>query len=296
MAKPGFPALLPALLGTFLLGGILSLVFFLRSPVLVVSDLWFDAYYGSRRVALEQAQTAFDLFRPVKNVRLAEEAVEEVAVFTVESAAARPYCVIFPYRYHAAARRYFREHPGVPTGVLLGRRPAPGPEGPPALATDTVTDMYRAGRAAGILAGEGRVLFIYDDYPAGEEQNAFRGGLRAGAYGEEPDYAAPGLPLASGGSLGAVVIRGVHDETAQLDRNVPALLFSWMDPAHCPRNIRVIFDDSPWAQAAAAARILAGGRDAEKIPSVVRLLNRNSIPKERKKLLRLALASSLPGE
>ncbi|MDR1909378.1 MAG: hypothetical protein LBQ35_05640 [Spirochaetaceae bacterium] len=274
----------------------MSLIFFLRFPVLVVSDLWFDGYYGPRRVALEQALTAFNLFRPVRNVRIAEGAGEEVAVFTVESAAARPYCVIFPYRYQAAARRYFREHPAVPTGLLLGRRSPSGQDGPLALATDTGADLYRAGRAAGVLAGEGKVLFIYDDYPGGEERDAFRGGLRSGAYGGEPEYASSAFPLGSAAPLGAVVIRGPHEEAAQLDRTVPALLFSWMDPARCPRNIKVVFDDSPWTQAAEAARILAGERDIKKIPSVVRILNRNSIPKEQKELLKAALASFPPGE
>jgi hypothetical protein len=43
-----------------------------------------------------------------------------------------------------------------------------------------------------------------------------------------------------------------------LDNNpvIPTILFSWLDPGVTPREIKLIVDDSPWAQAAAAVKLL----------------------------------------
>jgi hypothetical protein len=272
------------------------LFFLLRSPVLVVSDPAFDFFYRSRRLAVGQIRAALELFRPVKNVRISGEAGEEVAVFVVESAAAKPYCVLFPFRYRAEGRRYAREHPGIPTGLLVGRGRAPDyADGLVPVATDTAADLYRAGRLAAILAeegsGGGEVLFIYDDYPEERERDSFQAGLAAGGYAGTVNYAAPDFPSA-GSVFRAAVIRGPGRFDAA-DR--PALLFSWMDPARVPANIKVVFDDSPWVQAAEAARIVAGRREVKKIPSVVHILGRRLVLKGQKSRLKSALASPAPG-
>ncbi|GHU17500.1 hypothetical protein FACS1894163_08460 [Spirochaetia bacterium] len=38
------------------------------------------------------------------------------------------------------------------------------------------------------------------------------------------------------------------------DAKIPVILFSWLDPALTSANVKVIFDDSPWALAFAAFR------------------------------------------
>jgi hypothetical protein len=137
-----------------------ALTFMSRSPVLVVSDLVFDSIYGETRIRIKQAEASLRLWRRVKNVRIADDAGEDVAVFAVGAAAKKPFCVLFPYRYYNEAKRYAGEFPAVPVGVLQGRFRDLSGLGPDDggeenlffIRTDSALDFYRAGQCAAVFA------------------------------------------------------------------------------------------------------------------------------------------------
>jgi hypothetical protein len=295
---------LPLALASLLIlaSGVAALVFFLRAPELLVTDTDFDSLYGAGRINMAVLRNSLALFRPIYSVPITGGLADEVAVFAIDAAAkkslrGKPYCVFFSYRSFVEGRSYAREHPDIPAGVLMGRQEAGGRiEGLITVSTDTAVDMYRAGRAAAILANDGQsaewgdVIFLYDEYPSKKEQDYFAAGLLA-----------EGLPGVvryeirhDGSSPRALVIRGAADQISSFNRQTPALLFSWIDPARVPRNIKVVFDDSPWTQIAAAVRIITNKRQGKEIPSVVRIPGRRLALKGQIKKLKLAFASLPP--
>jgi hypothetical protein len=265
---------------------VLGFVFYFRPPVLLVTDLVFDRLYGDLRGRKMQAETSLRLFRRVKTVQVAENAGSDVVIFAVESAAKKPYCVLFPYRYQGEAERYVREHPEVPATVLLGRFRNIGDETSFGISTDTEGDFYRIGRLAAVIArtrnmapeGEpetpGRVLFFRDDMVSPEDWEAFKRGLKEEEHPWDPldvwgsmDYTVPE-------SVSCTVLTGLAEFFLEKNLDIPVILFSWADPALTPSRVKVVFDDSPWTQAAAAVKILAGEREPGNIPSRALVLSK----------------------
>ncbi|MDR2741001.1 MAG: hypothetical protein LBB98_02480 [Treponema sp.] len=267
-------------------------MFTLRPPVLLVTDRVYDQLYGRFRGMKMQAEASLRLFRRVKNVRIAEDAGIDVAVFAVESASKKPYCVLFPYRYYREAGQYTRNYPGIPAVILSGRiRELPEDMGLPAIRTDTEGDYSRMGRAAAAFVmnrksedgaeGEaGKILFLRDDLVSPEDWEAFKRGLAAEGYLGAPLDVRNGTDYTVPGDVACAVLTGAAESFFSQSLSLPVILFSWLDPALTNSMVRVVFDDSPWAQVAAAAESAVGKRGNESIPSRALVLKKRMPEKE----------------
>jgi hypothetical protein len=246
----------PVLSGIPVLVLLLGLALFLgRSPALILSDAGFEALYGGRRVLFRQAVLSLRLFRRVKRVPMAENAGPEAAVFAIEEGAAKPWAVLGPSRYRRGLEQYAQRRPEVRTGLIredLPDSPAfSDPAGLEPVFIDTRLGSWRAGRCAALLAGEGpgRVLVFQERQNFPVDQEAFLAGL-----GEENQAL---VPLFLNGSadyspweeVRSVVLGGPAEAYFNRNSGIPALLFTWMDPALSPHTVKVSADDSPWALA-----------------------------------------------
>jgi hypothetical protein len=251
----------------------LGAVFLLRSPVILVTDNAFDRIYGGLRGMLIRTETALKLRRPVKKLRLADAAAADMVVFALEAASAKPFCVVFPYRYREGAERYAEKYPERPAVVLTGRIPPPGDGsgdggGPLCIGTNTAADLYRAGRcAAGFAEGGGVILLLYDEPVSAANREAFDLGLRDGGFSGSPRYINGTAESVIPGDTSCAVITGPADHYFKQNLDIPVILFSWTDPGLTRRSVKVVFDDSPWALAAQAVNMAAGRGAAGEIPS-----------------------------
>ncbi|MDR2404094.1 MAG: hypothetical protein LBD78_08705 [Spirochaetaceae bacterium] len=249
-------------------------VFFLRSPVLLVTDNSFGRIYGGMRGMMVRVEAALKLFRPVKQVWIAGGSGPDMVVFAVEGISEKPFCVLFPYRYQEGARRYAERHPGTPAAVLTGRARVSGGDDIPYIMTNTRVDLYRAGRSAAVFAGgEGEVLLFQDESLGASEREAFELGLQDGGFERSPRYLRGNTESAIPGNTSVVVIIGPADHYLRQNYDIPVILFSWIDPELTRRSIKVFFDDSPLAlaaEAAAAASTVPG--EMTEIPSRVELM------------------------
>ena len=264
-----------------LAAGIVLAVFFSRAPIVVITDESFDLAYGAGRIRSARRNTARTFFRPVINLNLISGLEAEVAVFAINAAAPQPYCVFFPWSYYRESRNYLENRPEVPVGVFMGRMDMDTPsDGPVIFRTDIQNDIYLAGRAAALLAGSGQVLFMVDDNTSQDLQARFEAALRDGGHSGEVHYTASDQVPDGGGAYTAAVILRPPGLLA-----TPGVLFSWVDPARTPDNIKVIFDDSPWAQIRTAVPLLSGGAADKTIPSEIRIFRRRLTLKGLKKQL-----------
>jgi hypothetical protein len=270
-----------SILGVLVLGTVL---FMLRSPVLMVADDEYIGLYGFRRSWVKQIEISLKMFRRFKVVRMAEGAAPDVIAFVVNEAAPRPYAALFPFSYEQGARRYAEQSPGIPVGVFGDGSQTRRTGGLPAeenglvfIKTDRAADFYRAGRCAALFALQdgGGILFFTGDMVTWNDKDAFLKGLRDQGFENFPVFVDIGEDYTLPRTLSCVVM--TRAEESYLDNNptAPSILFSWMDPGITPREIKVIFDDSPWALAAAAVKTLH--RKEEEVPILSEIL----IPKGR---------------
>ena len=96
-------------------------VFYVRPPVLIVSDLSFSQIYGVKRLKEETARSCFDLFRRVMFVVVADDAGDDIVQAAVEGASKKPLCVLFPLRFARIARNYREKNANIPVVLLEGR-------------------------------------------------------------------------------------------------------------------------------------------------------------------------------
>jgi hypothetical protein len=259
-------------------------VFFLRAPVLLVTDAPFDALYGPTRALVKRVEVSLRLFRRVMPVLAPDGAGADVVAFTVGEAARAPYCVLFPYRYHEGAARYVDETPGVPVFVLGGGQKAEA-EDVVFIQTDTRADFYRAGLCAAILAGEGAEVVVYGQV-ATEWREAFLAGLREDGVERVVKYLSVTDDYSDIQNVACVVMNGQATAFLEQNRDIPVILFSWLDPALTSYAIKVVFDDSPWALLTRVAR----GKEEGPFPSGMifpkgRTAARTSLQRTRNKTL-----------
>jgi hypothetical protein len=250
-------AILSVVLGAAALGAVLYRV---RSPLLLALDEEFIFLYGSRRSAVKRTELSLRMFRRVAVARIAEGASPDVVAFAASAAADRPYAALFPARYREGARRYAEQTPGVPVGVLAGGalfRPAEN-EGFRFIETDKKTDLYRAGRCAALFAlrDGGGVLFFAGDLTDQNDREAFAQGLRDQGFAGDPVFVDRGTEYALPDGLSCVVMASPTENFLENNRDIPIILFSWIDPGFTARGVKLIFDDSPWALALEAAEAL----------------------------------------
>jgi hypothetical protein len=262
------------------------LLFFARSPVLIVTDASFAALHGVDHLRRQQINAELSLFRQVKPVNIADGVSSDMVSAAITTVSRQPLCVLFP-RTHTEAARYFHEQfPNVYTVLLSGLLPfssLPPPDGFFCqYVTDREIDLYRAGLFAGILSGlkkaddkeeaEEKIpvktyVLRQDRLIQATERELFIQGVKewdtsavivfADTTGQIPDFK----------GIEVLVLAGVGGDILEGNPKIPVILFSWLNPAFTSQEVMVQFDDSAWALAVPAAQMAVKGEAEGKIPS-----------------------------
>jgi hypothetical protein len=266
---------------------IAGIIFWLRAPVLLISDASMNLLYGESRARLKQAELSLKLFRRLKTVLVSEDAGTEIIIAALNATAKNPRAVLFPYRYAAAAYRYKEENPNIPAIILEGRSQIS--KSPLGIVTDTEADLFRAGICAAFLAGEneGAILVFHDNTLTAGAKEAFEKGLLAQGSLKKPLYLEDFFGLSEGENVSCAVILGQGARFFEENSYIPAILFSWIDPEMTPANVKVIFCDSPWSQAYGALHI---GNEKTAIVSEL-IIPGNRIPGKKELARQLAALS-----
>jgi hypothetical protein len=280
-------------------------LFFVRAPVLVVTDASFAVLYGAPHLRRQQVSASFSLFRRVKPIMIADGASHDIVILAITKAAKQPWCVLFPRSQSLAAMRFHEQFPEIPIALLGGLIPAsslPSPDGFLCVyGTDRETDLYRAGIFAEILGNvplkpadpvekPGRktekqeekpekaaevpqepaqktYVLWQDRFVREKERDFFSRGAREGNPESTVIFANSVNEIPDMNKISCAVLTGAGAEYLEKSPRTPVILFSWMDPAFAAQEIVALFDDSVWALAVPAAR-MAVAREAEgKIPS-----------------------------
>jgi hypothetical protein len=249
---------------------VLAAIFLYRRPVVLVTDSAFTALYGKQRGAVKKLSLSALLFRRVKTAPVAENAGPDLVSLAARAASKRPYAVFFPYRYRDGALRYTADYPDVPAAVLGGREKPPGTPAPePAwYSTDVLTDLYRGGFCAGLLAAGRAGDIIVFQVPLDREQRAaLLKGVEESA-GAEKTASVRFTDGDFSGEAACAVLAGGGEAFFREHTDIPFILYSWLDPAAAPSEAAVIFSDSPWEVLPQALSLLEKGRLEGIIPSI----------------------------
>ena len=266
--------------GLVLIIGILSFIFFVRSHVLVVTDLSFAAVYGENRLRRQIQRSSLSLFRRVLPVIVAEGASEDIVVFAINEASSRPFCVIFPLRFVSAARLFGLQRPGVPAIILEGRNIADIDDLVPRgtffrFRTDTEADFYAAGRFASILKGEqdGKTAVFLNEHFQNNERQVFRQAFVSNGRTADVQFFSSLEEVTDFSGISCAVIAGAGADIFGRRVDFPVILFSWLSPEMTPTSVVVIFNDSPWVQTVPAVRMAASGIKNGEIASKILILS-----------------------
>ena len=255
------------------------IVFHSRSPVLIVTEESFIELYGKKRLKKEADRSSLALFRPLKTVVVANDAGEDIVPFAVSAVSSKPFCVLFPLRFARSAKLYHEQNPQIPAVLLEGMFPED--ENPSASSigddtsgyfiykTDISADFYRAGRTAAAFdnAENGRfIVFLQPSFqiPARE---AFQRALNDLENQRET------LFFTSFSQYSA----GVGAEYLEKKTGVPVIFFSWLDPVFMPSDVVFAVNDSPWAQAVQAVKLVKSGETTALIRSNFQAIDRKKI-------------------
>jgi hypothetical protein len=93
---------------------------------------------------------------------------------------------------------------------------------------------------------------VYQNREPAAVREALREGLKREGYEKEPLFLNAGADPGDMQGVSCVILAGEAQPFLEKNLSVPVILFSWLDPALTPAEVKVIFDDSAWALAAAA--------------------------------------------
>jgi len=259
------------------------LVFFARSPVLVVADFSFIRLYGETRMRSENFRSSLALFRPVKTIAVADDSGDDIVQFAVAEISSRPFCVIFPYRFAGAARLYREQNPLVHVVLLEGRPSVYSRNdtfhGLFVYKTDIEADFYMAATVAAAIEGgnNGKIVVFSETQLQIRCRDAF---LRAFSELEEPPdplFFTSFSQYYEIFGLSCVVLAGTGIEYMEQFSGVPMIFFTWIDPLMLPEDVILVVDDSPWAQVLQAVKMAAAGSAEGSIMSNFLFLNEKKI-------------------
>ena len=252
------------------------IIFFTRAPVLIVAEQAFVLIYGENRLRIETIKSSLTLFRHVKTIRMAQDAGDDIIRFAIQDVSKDPYCVIFPLRYARSAVFYSEHNSGHRILILEGRysldnniRALMQNEQFFIYKTNIQDEFYRAGVAAAFLAGNnsGNIALFIDPAQNSlygtQARSAFLRGINdfydlyAGEYRSSPPETSFFLSFSDYQDiqLSCVVMAGAGQEYFEKKTGVPAILFTWMEPAYTPPDTVIIVDDSLWIQTVNAVKM-----------------------------------------
>ncbi|MDR0473110.1 MAG: hypothetical protein LBH43_05525 [Treponema sp.] len=252
---------LPLVLAMFAIGSFIT-AFFIRAPVLLITDASFNSIYGAWRMKKKQAEVSLSLFRPFRLVTVSEGASPDLIAISVKAASSAPYVVFFPYRYEQGALQYSEANSGIPVAVLGGR--ARINQKKPELIlvrTDYAADLYFAGAAAYLIAEgrQGNILFFYDGTMNNADREAVSSGVKDAGGSRNPLFVSAGSNYSQWDNAACVITNGSATDYFEKSQKVPSVLFSWIDTAMTPHKVKVLIDDSPPAVIVRAVKGLKNG-------------------------------------
>jgi hypothetical protein len=280
MGSPVLKHRIAAVLGILALLFLVALsLFYLRAPLLVLTDDAFDELYGPARVEKAEFLLSLRVFRPLREIRVALAASPDGATIAAVVAGGHgsrlPSGVLFPWRYRSAAEAYSRLFPSVPVAVLGGPSPAAAIEGPIfQIPIDRRKDMLRAGIIAGMIAeGTGKAVFVLSGGGQAEETLAnFRDGLSLGGFSGELRLADPASPQYSSAGAACIVVPPDAPPLPAFDPMVPTIWFTWIDPDLLPPHAVAVFDDSLLVVAPYLVQAVEGTASPVPLPSLLRFI------------------------
>jgi len=277
-------------------------IFYIRPPVLIVTEQSFIELYGKERMYNEAFSSSIAMFRPVKIVAVANDAGEDVVPFAVSSAAMKPFCVIFPLRFVKSARLYRELAPNIPIVVLEGRylegeSPAESVLGVESseyfiFKTDLNDDFYRMGLAVTLiklkpikkddvsLPGDGKNeakrerIIVFIDQRLNEMKDVFLRGLYDRGKLLETSFLNHYTQYIEIPNLYCVILAGMGNDFLEKKAEVPVVSITWLNPALLPFDVVMIVNDSPLAQARQAVKMVKTGVKSGLIKSEFRILDK----------------------
>jgi hypothetical protein len=263
------------------------IVFKARSPVLIVTDMSFIPLYGEARVRRETMKSSLALFRQIHIVLIADDAGDDIVQYAIAEVSPSPYCVIFPLRFAQAARIYRQGNPHIPVVILEGKSGAGtalglvggNPNDYFIYRTDIDAEFFRAGLAAAALSMEthGRIAVFLETGIQTQGRQAFLRGLNSIEIPPETLFFTSFSQFNEAPDLVCVVLAGAGVEYLEREAGVPAIFFTWIDPLLVPIDVVLIIDDSPWAQAVEAVRMVTARIMSGQIQSKYHIINVKNI-------------------
>jgi len=267
-----------------------AVVYFLRSPVIIVTDLSFKSLYGEERIRSESRLASISLFRKVETAGIADDASEDIAVIAVSGISASPFCVVFPLRFVHSASLYREQNPNVRVILLGGRQ-----NGEQFLSvlgnkagdfftyyTDIDSDFYRAGIAAAALNmnGKGKIVVFMETNLLTRAKEPFLRGVNTLENPPETLFFTAVSQFQENSGISCAVLAGTGTEYFDRETGVPVIFFSWADPLFLKEDVVLLVNDSPWVQCVQAVRMAAKQAGNGRIKSKFQLVNKKNINRE----------------
>ena len=277
---------------------VVFVVFWVRPPVLLVSDLSFSQLYGVKRFKAETAYSSLILFRRVKPVVVADDAGDDIVQTAVESASRKPLCVLFPLRFARIARSYREKNANIPVVLLEGRyteavNPASFAIGDNTedyfiYKTDISADFYRAGLAAAIIDGEKneKIAVFLESGIQTQAREAISMALNDVEKPLQTSFFTVFSQFTGNQNVSCVILAGAGADYPDKFSDVPVIFFTWINPELIPADIVLILNDSPIVQAVPAVRMVQNGMRNGQIPSKILFTGGKGIDKAAVRKLR----------
>jgi hypothetical protein len=273
-------------------------VFYFRSPVLIVTEQSFMELYGRKRLKNEALLSSITLFRPVRTVEVANDAGDDIVPFAVAEISVKPYCVLFPLRFVLSAQRYKEINPNIPVVVLEGRyleneNPVEKTLGANIseyfiYKTDINDDFFNLGLAVSALKQENEPksddsapeteksdkIVVFLDKKLTQMKDIFLKGLYSRGILPETQFFNSFSQYSETPNISCVILAGLGFEYLDKKKGVPVIAFTWIAPYLLPFDVVMVINDSPWAQARQAVRMVGAGEKNGSIKSEFVVLNK----------------------
>jgi len=266
------------------------IVFFIRSPVVIVTDLSFISLYGEDRVRSESKRASISLFRRIKTAGLADDASDDIVTIAVSGFSSGPFCVIFPLRFVHSARLYREQNPQIPVILLAGRQNEDqflsvlGNKAGDFFVcqTDIDSDFYRAGAAAATINKDKseKIAVFVEPYLMSQAKEAFLRGVNTLEKPPETLFFTSAAQLNENSGVSCTVLAGTGVEYFEKEMSVPVIFFTWAEPAFLQDNVVMVVNDSPWAQCVQAVRMAAKKTENTRIKSEFLVIDKKIIDRE----------------
>ena len=247
------------------------IIYHTRSPVLILTEQSFIRIYGEERIRRESFRSSLVMFRPVKTVIVANDAGDDIVQYAIAEISSRPYIVLFPLRFLRSAEIYKDHNPNIRVILLetSGYIQSDRQNDFFSYRTDLETDFYRTGIIASSLDMEnnGRIAVFFEDNISSRARPAFLRALEDQNKASNAHFFSDFSSFYDISDISCVVIAGTGFEYLEEKKDIPVILFSWLNPSLAPSDIVMIIDDSPWAQAVQAVRLAETGIMTANIPS-----------------------------